>query len=1463
MLTLPSLGMKTVTSNNDLLAFEPSIWFERKKGKAIDKEKGAEKDKFVKFDVPVNRGEGSDENTTEWCIRVFDTGDAEEYCKWRIAFEELAEAMRWTTVEQKFTVLQTILRGEARARFNGGYNSLETQTRGGARRESEKEEQLRQGFHAMTKELFVPTESAWRRQRSYMRYHLTMEKTTVGEFKRRLVEMNKYLKYFPAPRGRNATSALSESELVEIMDRAKPPEYQMDILASNYDPYSKSLQEFTEYLERLETKKTIAKHLNQKAQGEAGTGQLQKKKPEKQQPKGKERHMNGDKCGRCGKPGHHTDNCWHDPKNAEKRLKREKGNYAKKAKHKKGGNEVNFSAEQMSFLMENFKSLKKNPKSKRKRIILSDSESDEEEKHYHARAKNIDLTNSDSDSDYLQPTESSYVIGRKRKKRKEYHNACELIAQMRRSDGRLMPVRVLCDTGTTSTIVLREFVQRMNMRDDAPTLWKTMGGKFVTRKVAVIKFSLPEFSPNRTITWTAHVDDHTDRKRAQYDLIIGNDLLGEIGMDLCFSTGEIKWDTESVPMKNRGLVSDQKAVKLLYHTLVQPPIIMEAEERHRRILDADYSKVNIDEYVANIDHLSPQEKEKLKVVLENHPKLFQGGLGTLKIKPIHLELKEGAVPYHAKPFPIPKAYEQTTRNECDRFEKIGVWYRNSDTEWAAPTFIQPKKTGDVRILTDLRELNKWIVRKPYPLPKIQDMLQKLEQFSYATALDLSMGYYHIPLDKQSQKLCTTILPWGKYSYAKLPMGLSCSPDIFQSIMNELLGDLPYVLVYIDDILILNNKQETAEDHLQKIEQVLSRLEEAGFAVNLRKSFFMQQELEYLGYLLTPLGIRPQPKKVEAISRIMPPKTKRQLRRFLGMVNYYRDMWKRRSHVLAPLTALSSQKSKWKWTDEHQQAFEEAKQMVLRETILNYPDFTKTFHIFTDASAYQLGSVIMQRQKPLAFYTRKMNNAQKRYTVGEQELLSIVETLKEFQNILIGQKIVVHTDHLNLLYKKLASNRLVRWRMIIEEFGPKFKHVDGEKNVVADALSRLEMEARESDEIATEDQPVQLTYMTDIEVMSEDFPMLPALLAKKQKKDKELHKKIQRDKDHHFSTQKVENVELIHYNGKIYVPQTLRERILEWYHDFLVHPGKTRMEATIRNNFSWPGLTPDVETYCKTCHECQVFKKQRKKYGHLPPKQAEIQPWDRVNVDLIGPYTIETPKGKVNLRAMTMIDPATSWFEIAAITDPNSDSCQKAFDSYWLARYPRPREVGFDNGKEFKWLFAELCDNYGIKRKPTTDYNPQSNAILERVHQVLGNALRTFELGKRELPEENPFEEFLTSTAYAIRNTYHTTLNATPGQLVFGRDMLLPMSFKANWAQIALRKQELINKSNKKENKKRLHHEYKVGDKVLLEKGGIQQKMAAPREGPYEITKVSTNGTVCIKKGAITQRVNIRRVTPYF
>ena len=174
----------------------------------------------------------------------------------------------------------------------------------------------------------------------------------------------------------------------------------------------------------------------------------------------------------------------------------------------------------------------------------------------------------------------------------------------------------------------------------------------------------------------------------------------------------------------------------------------------------------------------------------------------------------------------------------------------------------------------------------------------------------------------------------------------------------------------------------------------------------------------------------------------------------------------------------------------------------------------------------------------------------------------------------------------------------------------------------------------------------------------------------------------------------------------------------------------------------------------------------------------------------------------------------------------------------------------------------MCDNYGMKEKPSSSYNPQSNGIVERVHQVLGNALRTFELENKELDTNDPWGPFLSAAAWAIRSTVHTTLDATPGQLVFGRDMLLPIQLKTDWARIRQRKQDIINANNKKENAKRIEHEYRVGEKVLLEKPGLISKLSAPRTGPYRITETYANGTVRIQRGIVNERVNIRRLTPY-
>ena len=187
------------------------------------------------------------------------------------------------------------------------------------------------------------------------------------------------------------------------------------------------------------------------------------------------------------------------------------------------------------------------------------------------------------------------------------------------------------------------------------------------------------------------------------------------------------------------------------------------------------------------------------------------------------------------------------------------------------------------------------------MPKISTVLQELEGFTYASQLDLNMGYYTIRLDPDAQKICTIILPWGKYSYLRLPMGIAGSSDIFQAKMTGLMETLEYVRAYIDDLLIITS--DSFEDHLAKLDMVLKRLQDADLKVNVVKSTFAMEEVEYLGYILTRNGIKPQPEKISAILAINPPTNVKELRKFLGMVQYYRDMWIRRSHVLAPLTDL--------------------------------------------------------------------------------------------------------------------------------------------------------------------------------------------------------------------------------------------------------------------------------------------------------------------------------------------------------------------------------------------------------------------------------------------------------------------------------------------------------------------------------------------------------------------------------
>ena len=229
----------------------------------------------------------------------------------------------------------------------------------------------------------------------------------------------------------------------------------------------------------------------------------------------------------------------------------------------------------------------------------------------------------------------------------------------------------------------------------------------------------------------------------------------------------------------------------------------------------------------------------------------------------------------------------------------------------------------------------------------------------------------------------------------------------------------------------------------------------------------------------------------------------------------------------------------------------------------------------------------------------------------------------------------------------------------------------------------------------------------------------------------------------------------------------------------------------------------------------------------------------------------------------MIDPATGWFEIHQYDDKRSITVANIAEQEWFSRYPWPTQITYDRGSEFigKDFQSMIKNDYGIKGKPITVRNPQANAIVERVHQVIGNIIRTFELESNYLEEDDPWKGILSATAFAVRSTFHTSLQSTPGQLVFGRDMIFNIQHLANWEFIKQRKQKIINLNNKKENAKRVQHVYQVGDKVLLHRG-TENKYESPYHGPFVIMQVNDNGTVCLKVNAVEDTYNIRRIIPY-
>lgn len=475
-------------------------------------------------------------------------------------------------------------------------------------------------------------------------------------------------------------------------------------------------------------------------------------------------------------------------------------------------------------------------------------------------------------------------------------------------------------------------------------------------------------------------------------------------------------------------------------------------------------------------HMNSEERQAIHKLISKFSHLFHDNNSQLTFtNKVKHEIKTSdEIPVHTKTYRFPFCHKQEVNSQINKMLEDGI-IRHSQSPWSSPIWIVPKKADASgqkkwRIVVDYRKVNEKTLNDRYPLPNIEDLLDKLGKCNYFTTLDLASGFHQIEMHQDSIQKTAFNVENGHYEYLRMPFGLKNAPATFQRVMDHVLKDIQnkICLVYMDDIIIFST---SLQEHISNLKQVFQRLSDAKLKIQLDKSEFLRQNVEFLGHIITPSGIKPNPKKIEAISKFPIPKTTREIKSFLGLLGFYRKFIKDFAKITKPLTHCLKKNVKIVHNDPFIKAFETCKTILSNQPLLQYPDFEQPFILTTDASGYSIGAVLSQgpigRDKPIAYASRTLNDAERNYSVIERELLSIVNFTKYFRPYLFGRKFTIITDHKPLQWVnnlKEPNSRLMRWRLKLLEYDYDIVYRKGSENKVADALSRIEIHPIENQSV---------------------------------------------------------------------------------------------------------------------------------------------------------------------------------------------------------------------------------------------------------------------------------------------------------------------------------------------------------------------------------------------------------------
>jgi hypothetical protein len=550
-----------------------------------------------------------------------------------------------------------------------------------------------------------------------------------------------------------------------------------------------------------------------------------------------------------------------------------------------------------------------------------------------------------------------------------------------------------------------------------------------------------------------------------------------------------------------------------------------------------------------------------------------------------IELEEKATPGYCPLYKM--SMEQLEAAKTYIYENLHKGFIvPSNAPFASPILMAKKADGGLRFCVDFRKLNSVTKKDLYPLPLIDEMMQRVRGAKYFTKLDIRQGFHRIRMDPDSEDLTTFRSRYGSYKYKVMPFGVTNGPASFQRFMNSVLTGIldVFVTAFVDDILIYS---ETLEEHEKHVKEVLKRLREAGLQVSLSKCEFHKKETKFLGFIIGVDGIRVDPGKIRVIQEWEPPDTVRGIQSFLGFCNFYRRFIEEYSKIAKPLFALTKKGVPWSWTEKCQGAFEELKKKLTKAPVLAHYDPHAQTRVETDASDEALGGVLSQRINedepwhPVAYFSKTMDKAEKAYEIYDKELLAIIRAFQEWEAELIGlrrtEAIEVLTDHEALQWfqeKRRLNSRQIRWSLILQDYRFKIQYRSGKKNVLADVLSRKDISQKGQREefVLLPKQYWEPKCLIAPVTVNEELNLIDRI-----KQANRTHESLEEFRQEALGEQDskwtLEEGLLLH-EGRMMVPEDgdLRARLLDEIHrqPSVAHPGMDKTSRLLSVRYYWPG-----------------------------------------------------------------------------------------------------------------------------------------------------------------------------------------------------------------------------------------------------------------------------------------------------